>query len=249
MDFFTGAVQTVAEVSEAIIQVAVVFAKVLAVPFGVPFDETYHHDFDINYKVEGSITNKPPPIFGLDAGLSLASSGTLYSVQCADCGITGKITVEGSLAFNISAITKGSVSLVNHDSFAINAVLGITVEAQGTKSIEDFTQQIVGIPLSPLTIPGIVSLGPEATISAAFDLTLNGKAELIVGAKFELSSGTAVLDIVDKSRNKLDGLTPSVAPVFNVRIHLSLFFTSPALISFSFIFETNIITDWLTWIV
>lgn len=192
-------------------------AKLIMVPFGVPFNHSYHHDFKFDYALEAIASNRPPPLFGFGEGYNLAGSGELYTVQCAKCGIHGDFTVAGRLAFSIEdGITEGRVSLLNREAFVIDAVFGITVEVQHDESIEGFSKQIAAVPLSTLTIPGIITLGPQISISGALDLVLNGKAELLIGGSFTLSPGEAVLDVVEKEDTKLDGLEPKFDPVFKV---------------------------------
>jgi hypothetical protein len=113
-DYVTSAVKTILGVADQIVTLALVVAKVIAVPFGVPFDESYKNDFTFNYTAKGSATNRPPEIFGYTSGFNLAGTGGVYSVQCAQCGVTGEFSVEGRLAFNIQdGITKGYIALVS----------------------------------------------------------------------------------------------------------------------------------------
>lgn len=188
-------------------------------PFGVPFNHSYHNDFKLHkYLTAESTTNRPPKVFGIGDGFNLASSGSIYSVQCAKCGIHADFTVDGQLAFSIKdGITEGKVSLENNDPFTIDAQFGITIEQQKDKAIEKLTKQLAAVPLSPLTIPGIITLGPQASISVAMDLILNGKAELLVGGSFSIQPGVAALSLVHKEENKLEGLEVNFTPVLKVR--------------------------------
>ena len=148
--------------------------KLIVVPFGVPFDHTYYNDLKFNSYLKAEASNRPPKIFGFTDGFKLASSGNIYSTQCAKCGISGDFSVEGSLAFSTkNGVTRGKVSFMNVDPFTIDAQFGITGEAQSDEAVEELTRQLGVFPLSPLTIPGIITLGPEVSISAAFDLVLN----------------------------------------------------------------------------
>lgn len=200
-----------------VIEKAIITAKLIAVPFGVPFDHTYHNDVEFDYYLKAKSGNRPPTIFGYTEGFNLASSGGIFSLQCAKCGIHGDFTVDGSLAFSIQeGITKGKVSLINHDPFTIDAQFGITVEAQIDKAVKELSKQLGAVPLSPLTIPGIITLGPQASISVAFDLVLNGKADLLVGGTLTMDPGEVALSIVNKDENKLDGLSIKFTPVLKV---------------------------------
>ena len=101
-----------------IIKVAVIAAKIIAVVFGVPFDESYHNDFKYNYTLKSNDKELPPPkILGYGEGFSISSNGVIPSFQCVDCGIFGEFTVDARLGFTLSGITNGSLSLVNPEPF------------------------------------------------------------------------------------------------------------------------------------
>jgi hypothetical protein len=112
----------VATVAQKVVEFAVIATKVIAVPFGVPFDEPYKNDYNFTHVVVGDGTNRPPQIFGYTDGFNLAGTGGIYSVQCAKCGVHGEFSVEGRLAFNVrDGITDGYISLVNDGAFIIDA--------------------------------------------------------------------------------------------------------------------------------
>lgn len=211
------------------IEFAIITAKLVAVPFGVPFSHTYHNDFRFNSYAKGTASNRPPKIFGYGDGFGLASTGSAFSFQCAKCGVQGDFTVEGSLAFSLEkGITKGTVSLVNHDPLSIDAIFGITLEGQYDKPVKDLSQELLAVPLIPIAIPGIITLGPQISLSAAADLILNGKIELLLGGSLSVAPGTSVLSITDKSENKLVGLESKFTPIFKV---WGIFFPGPTCIN------------------
>lgn len=201
-----------------VFQVAIVTAKLIAVPFRVPFKHSYHEDYKVHKYLTATENNRPPSIFGIGDGFNLASSGHIYSVQCAKCGVNANLAVDGHFAFNIKeGITEGKVSLRNSEQFLIDAQFGIIIEHQKDESIKAATQQLAAVPLSPLAIPGIITLGPQASISVALDMVLNGKAELLVGGSLSLEPGVAALSLVHKEDNKLEGLEARFTPVAKVR--------------------------------
>ncbi|KAJ4158394.1 uncharacterized protein LMH87_008921 [Akanthomyces muscarius] len=213
-DFFKQAVSLITSVGKIIVASAIVAAKLIAVPFGVPFDHSYHNDFRFTHNVVGEASNRPPKIFGYEDGFNLAGTGGIFSIQCAKCGVHGDFSVDGRLAFSLKdGITDGRVSLTNNDPFTVDAVFGITLEVQYDKSVKGFDKQIAAVPLSPLTIPGILTLGPQLALSGALDLVLNGKAELLIGGSLVMNPGTAALSLVKKEDNKLDGFQTTFTPV------------------------------------
>lgn len=211
--------QEVTKIAKLIIAVAVTVAKLLAVPFGVPFDESYQNDFNFTKTLTGGATNKPPAIFGYEAGFSMASSGGYFDVQCAKCGIHGDFEVEGRLAFSIQdGITEGYAALTNNDYFTIDAIFGVTLAAQYDKPIKVAEKQLAAVPLSPLSIPGIITLGPQVSISTALNLNINGKAVFLVGGSLSIAPGEARLSLVDKSANKFIGFDTKFTPVAKVKL-------------------------------
>ena len=125
------------------------------------------------------------------------------------------MTIDGEVAFSIvNGVTTARLLIENHDDLTVDAIFGITLEVQYDKTIEGFKKQIAAVPVSPFTIPGIITLGPQVSITGTMDLVLNGKAELLVGGSFKLTKGTMILDAIDKDSNELDGLVASFTPVF-----------------------------------
>lgn len=209
----------ITNVGNTIIASAIVAAKLIAVPFGVPFDHSYHNDFKFTHEIVGEVSNRPPQIFGFTDGFNLAGSGGIFSVQCAKCGVHGDFSVDGRLAFSLKdGITDGKISLINKDPFTVDAIFGITLEVQTDQSVKGFDKQIVAVPLSPLTIPGVLTIGPQLAIDGALDLVLNGKAELLVGGSLSIAPGTAGLSIVKREDNKLDGFDTTFTPVAKVSL-------------------------------
>lgn len=221
-DYFKKFVSIVLNVGSNIVEFAIVAAKLIAVPFGVPFSHSYHNDISVHKYLTAEAGNRPPKIFGNTDGFNLAGSGKILNVQCAKCGIHADFTVDGELAFSIKdGITEGKVSLKNKDPFTMDAQFGITVEGQVDKGFtkkisKDLTKQVIAIPLSPLAIPGIMTLGPQASLSVAMDFVLNGKAQLLVGGSYSVSPGVAALSLVHREENKLEGLESKFTPVFKV---------------------------------
>lgn len=203
-------------VASVIVEIAIISGKLIAAAFGVPFNHSYHNDFKIDYVPKLKSTNKPPNLFSANAA-ELAGNAGSCTVECAKCGIHADFSVSGVLAFSIKdGVTKGAVSLVNNKEFTIDAQLGINIELQAQKDIDLVKRQLGAIPLSPLTIPGIILLGPEVTISAELELTLYGQADLLIGGSLSISKGRAVLDVVNKKNNELTGLKPTFTPVAEV---------------------------------
>ncbi|KAL7911957.1 hypothetical protein GGI35DRAFT_492031 [Trichoderma velutinum] len=216
-DFFTTSSQEVTSFAKSVTKVAITTAKIIAVPLGVPFDESYHHDFTIENYLKAEFTNKPPQVFGIGEGFSLAGTGAEYSVQCAKCGIQGKFSVDGYLAFSLkNGLTQGRVVLVNKDAFTVDIQIGISITRQILKPMKEgvASKQLAAVPLTPITIPGVLALGPQISINSALEILLSGQAELLVGGTLSFGTGKVSLNLVSKEENKLEGFGIKFEPVF-----------------------------------
>lgn len=207
-------IKSVAQVAQNILTLAVRAATVILGAFKVPFAGSYHNDIQFNYALSAEMTNRPPKVFEFTDGFNLASSGNIFTAQCAKCGVRGNFSIDGRIAFNNAEGLTGKVSLVNHDPLVIDAIFGITLEAQLDKSVDNFDKQLAAEPFSPLTIPGVFTLGPQLAINGSLDLILNGKAEFLVGGSLSINPGTASLSLANKADNYLGGFQPTFTPVF-----------------------------------
>ncbi|KAH8896775.1 hypothetical protein GQ53DRAFT_760879 [Thozetella sp. PMI_491] len=217
-------VEVIVKVAKIIVNVAIISVKLLLVPFGVPFDHAYHEDFKFRYYLQ-SEPNTVPKIFNYTNGYEIWGEKGQYSFQCAQCGVNADFNVDGRLAFSIKdGITEGKVAFVNKDSFNIDAVFGLKLEEGFDKPIKGYEKQIAAFPLSPLTIPGIITLGPEVSISGTIDLSIQGNAKIALGGQFAISPGTASLSLVKEKDNQIQGLDVQFTPVakFDGRIQATL---------------------------
>jgi hypothetical protein len=223
-DFFTGAAKLVATIGDLIINFAVISVKLLMVPFGVPFDHSMNYDIVLDKRLDGlGGGNKPPTIFGIGNGFTLAKTvkhGAEFYVQCAKCGVHANMNLNGKLAFSIrDGVTEGFVEFNNNDEFTLDAQFGISLSGKlATKTWETPVKdrsgtQLTAIPFSPLTIPGIITIGPQGSISVAFTATLEGKAELLVGGSLTIAPGKARVSVKEKDNNGIHGLNVTFTPV------------------------------------
>ncbi|KAH8892220.1 hypothetical protein GQ53DRAFT_864074 [Thozetella sp. PMI_491] len=221
--FFERAVEIIQRVGKFVIEVAVVSAKLVGVLFGVPFDHSYHDDFRFSRFVGLKYSNKPPQISSLGTGFSLAKTGSDYSIECVQCGFQGHFSVDGRLACNLqNGLTEGSIALTSKEDFVISAIVGITTNGKYAKTI--YEKQLASVPLSPLTIPGVITLGPEITLNTDIVFSIDGSAELLIGGTLSISPGKAKLSIKNRADNGIDGFKAKFKPVaeFNGTISATL---------------------------
>jgi hypothetical protein len=193
-------------------------ADLIAVAFGAKFERSYHDDISVNYFLSGRASNKPPKIGDIGEGFSLAKTGGFFTIECTKCGVEAEMTVDGKLAFSIKeGITKGEISLENKKDFNLHAIFGIKLEGKVPHDLTKLSKQLGAYPLSPLTIPGIFTLGPQASVSVAASLTLDAEINLLIGGTATIGPGVAVLSLVDQKRNTFKGFEPSFHPVAEAR--------------------------------
>ncbi|KAJ5995665.1 hypothetical protein N7481_002642 [Penicillium waksmanii] len=233
-DIWNG-LRDLGRVGDALIEIAVITAKLVLVPFGVPFDHTYHNDIKIHEYLRSNIGDRPPEIFGIKDGFKLASSDNYYNpnefhwtVQCAKCGVHVNIDIDGRLAFSIkNGITEGSISFINNDPLTLDAQFGISADASvsgskgKSKTIKSKkTKDLKSIPFGGLSIPGILNLGPQVTFGVAVGLEAAGKVEILVGGIVSIGAGHAIASL--KGKNEVKGFEPKFDPVFRAKGEFSL---------------------------
>lgn len=180
------------------------------------FKGEYHDDYQIKSYLTAQASDKPPHIFGIGNGFTLAKTDASTTVQCAKCGVEGRFQIGGNVAFSIAnGITDGEVYLDNVDNFDVHAQFGLTMEAKAAHSKDRYQKKkhLRSVPLSPIQIPGIFILGPQVSIKAAMSLELQGQASLLVGGTVSIKKGQAHLNLVDRSKNKLTGFGAEFKPV------------------------------------
>jgi hypothetical protein len=234
-NFFRSAATFIKKVGDALIEIATITAKLVLVPFGVPFGHTYHNDIKIDLYLHSNIGNRPPEIFGIKDGFKLAGSDNYnnpkefhWTVQCARCGVHVNIDIDGQLAFSINnGITEGSISFVNNDPLTLDAQFGTSADASvsGSKGPSRTikskkTKDLKSIPFGGLAIPGILNLGPQVTFGVAVGLEASGKVEILAGGSVSIGAGHAIASL--KGKNEIVGFVPSFDPVFRAKGEFSL---------------------------
>ena len=176
--FANTAVAIVMIAADAIKTYATLVIDIYLIPFGVPFERAFREILRLNYMVVQT-TFPPSTIGGFGNGVVLADSGHDMIVQCAKCGIEGHLTVDGRVAFSIAeGLTAGELSLVNREPLNLHAIFGITLRGKWVAEMKE----LVGspIPLTLFTIPGLINIGPQLSVSTALSFYLDGQAEFLL---------------------------------------------------------------------
>ena len=216
--------------AKIIIAVAVTAVKLLMVPFGFPFQQSYKADIHFDNRLGGAKNQKIATDLGSALGgtsnnFVLSEQGAAVAIECVSCGARADFSFDGALAFSISkGITKAEVSFINHKSFIFDAIYGVTVDAKVLKnkapkggfktSIE---KELLALPFFAIKIPKIITIGPQVSINAAVSAYVDAHIEFTAGARFSIDAGRLVLNAVDSSKNEFSGFTPHLEPVFEIK--------------------------------
>ncbi|KAF2148002.1 hypothetical protein K461DRAFT_316432 [Myriangium duriaei CBS 260.36] len=143
-------------------------------------------------------------------GDGVTSKGKAYAgigVYCIDCKVTGDLNVVGSVGVKASppGLSKATIALTG------NLTANINLGFYGTASYEkEISVEILTIPISPITIPEIATIGPEIILGASLTLGIQGVGTSLVGANFSWPSLSAELDFVDHSKSAANGFKPTM---------------------------------------
>ncbi|KAH8887403.1 hypothetical protein GQ53DRAFT_809091 [Thozetella sp. PMI_491] len=201
-------------IAKVIVTIAVISAKAVLVLFGVPFEHTYEQDIKFGFEL---LPKDPPPpekhIAGYEDGYTILETRGKLSLLCLKCGVNVDFSIEGRLAFTIKdGVTEGKISLQNNEDFTIDAIFGLKIEGEADSPVGP-SKQLKSLPLSPLAIPGIITLGPQLTLGIALDIGVHGNASIALGGSLRISKGSATIDAKDSRKSGIVGLETNFTKV------------------------------------
>jgi len=155
--------------------------------------------FDVNANFDGNKATK--------ANIPIIQEGPLL-ISCANCFSKGNVVLTANGQVNL---LKKSTAVVTLDGdFAVNLEVGIS----GQKDIKVTPKaiQVFDIPLSPLSVPGLLNVGPEITLQAqpSLDISLNGEVSMGVNIAFSKFHGVFA---VGADGGSSSGFTPVITPI------------------------------------
>ncbi|MCJ1430981.1 hypothetical protein MMC27_000331 [Xylographa pallens] len=199
---------------------AIKVASAIIPGFSHEFTKSYVNTFPINLGSASQTTSQSvAPVFGIGTAFSVADIGAVGTIQCVDCGVKGSVDVDGRLGFSIAkGITTASLTI---NAAQTTVVIQFGISANG-KISHEFNKQLFAVPLSPLTIPGIITLGPEVSLNTALNLAIDGSAQVLIGGTLTIAKGSTTLDVINPSQNSFTGFSSSFVPVAKAQGSISV---------------------------
>lgn len=190
-----------------------------------------------SFNLGGSGTTRVPTssgLFGEGSGLVIASSGIIpANISCENCYARGEVSFSGRVA---ASIKDGMKEGYLQAGAGWDSRLALAMTLQGQYKLEAFKKELLAYNPTPLQIPGFLSIGPQISVSAVIDIYFQAEADILIGAKFEITPGKARLDFLDGSKTGVTGFEPKFTPIAKFRgdpkLGLTLDFGLPLALEF-----------------
>lgn len=145
--------------------------------------------------------------------IKLTKNGLSTALECTNCVTTGKFIMELKASQQFSVPTGASIRL-SPQGVSATAEIKLTESGELTDSIE-FEKRVQRIPVSGITIPGVVTIGPNLDISMGFEISaFEGSASISAGATVSLKDSAVVeVDLLNPLNSKFSGWIPDVNPL------------------------------------
>ncbi|KAI9217858.1 hypothetical protein BC828DRAFT_390119 [Blastocladiella britannica] len=99
------------------------------------------------------------------------------TVKCASCSVYGEAQLQVHMTGSALVLKTYNVALAGE----IGGTIDLAVQASGGLSGPLFDADLFTLPLSPVSIPGVLSLGPELRLRAAASYSVAGSAAVTAG--------------------------------------------------------------------
>ncbi|RDA94042.1 hypothetical protein CP533_5307 [Ophiocordyceps camponoti-saundersi (nom. inval.)] len=145
-------------------------------------------------------------------GNSNGSTNPFLHVFCVDCGASGRARIAGRAAWSLrDGLTEGHIEF--HTDMLISLKVGIDAQT-GLRTELDKELLMTGLPGLNF---GPVSVDPFVSIRARAMVDVESKGQLLAGAEMGLNDAHAIVDLVDSSKNNVDGWKPYLQPVLEAK--------------------------------
>jgi hypothetical protein len=185
-------------------------ASSYAMDFGqTPFNRNQKRflDFDFDKRFELDLSSEWP-----EAIITEQFEHATFAVTCKDCGTTGSLVFAGHIEGSVfGGIDKFMISAIPNN---ISASLNMEVSFGGSYDFDDKAKKEFDLLTIPLpagwTIPGVLTFGPNAKVSAGFALeSISGQATISSGITARIPEDSiAKVDLFAQKKVDVHGWIP-----------------------------------------
>lgn len=232
--------QAVVQAAEKIVEVAKEIGEKLNDFF--TFDKSFSKN--VNFDTIGSTNNQITP-FNDARGILVASleqerergsvtiSGKI-DLFCVECGFEGNFVIGGALRFSIAqGMEKAEVTLTGdmQAGVALGLVGSFEAKAENSSSFEfkpksgskkKNSKRVASISIGDFLLPGILDVGPIASVDLETDISLALEGKLLAGVVLTWPNIDAKIDVKNPKETKANGFGPDVTPIFEADGQLTL---------------------------
>lgn len=162
--------------------------------------------FDLTANSDGNGKVKLPNI-----QIFKSSTNPQAIINCATCFTQGSATIKMSINGGVFPPKVNTAQMTLDGNMLINADFTITGDDK-IAGITSPTIQLIDIPITPITIPGVFDLGPAIKLEGNAALSLDAKGTIAIGADMNFPNFHAVLDLVNNKNTEQSGFSPKVNP-------------------------------------
>ncbi|KAF2184868.1 hypothetical protein K469DRAFT_666265 [Zopfia rhizophila CBS 207.26] len=153
--------------------------------------------------------------------VGISANGLSANLACSNCSSTGQFDMEFRISQKLFVPTGASMKVSPKGVSAI-----AQVKLSGSGSVTDSltkTFDILKVPISGITIPGVLDLGPFLTVAVGAELSgISVTAGVTGGATAKLDDKAVLeVDLLDPKSNKFSGWEPSIDPL-DVKVDASI---------------------------
>jgi hypothetical protein len=152
------------------------------------------------------------PSYTISAALALPSATTLYTlspyltVSADEASFTSNLTFSGYLKYSWSKVKLEDLYFDIDAGYSAD----LTLSADITSSYNTtFSYSPTALTYSFISVPGILSLGPELTFSIDAEVSASEAVTITAGAEVAMADGNVHLDLLNKNNTKTSGWTPT----------------------------------------
>ena len=207
-DAFKSVVPAIKKAGETVKQIGSVIKAAVA---GGEVDGEKEFDISIQYDTSQSI-------------FATESNGVSIAVDCEECDVEGHIRMYGKFNFEkdgVSTVMEEGYVEMSGNMFA-RAVVRVTL---GASHDFDRNKEVASIPITPLIIPGVVSLGPSISLVVGVYAKLDAEFSATFGAHLTWDEIMVKVDLKSPSESSVTGWSPSqIEPQssFDAKVELDL---------------------------